>query len=60
MWIFIARRLRVFLVVALLLPLIATVARRLAERLEREGPTTGSRGLHVIEGTARGARSFLR
>lgn len=59
MWAFLFRRVRLFVVAAILLPVVASLARRLAERLEKDGPTMGSRGLHAIEGTARRARSIL-
>ncbi len=62
MWIFLFRRIRLFLVGVLLLPLVASLAHRLAERLERhgDGPTVGSRGLRTIEGVANWVRSLLR
>ncbi|WP_421733544.1 hypothetical protein [Cellulomonas sp.] len=59
MWAFLFKRVRLFLIAAILLPVIASLARRFAERLEQNGPTFGSRGLHAIEGTARRARSIL-
>ncbi|MET0789556.1 MAG: hypothetical protein ABWY33_09960 [Cellulomonas sp.] len=62
MWALIFRRLRLLVVVAVLLPVVASIARRLAERVERQqaGPTMGSRGLRVVETTATKARSLLR
>jgi hypothetical protein len=62
MWALISRRVRLLLVVLILLPLVATIARRLAGRLERskDGPTLGSRGLRVVETSATRARSLLR
>ena len=60
MWAFLLRRVRLFVVIAVLLPVITSLSRRLAERLERDGPTLGSRVLHLIEGTAGRARSVLR
>jgi len=62
MWFLLLRRVRLLLVVVVLLPLVATIARRLALRVERhqEGPTLGSRGLHVVESSATKARSLLR
>ncbi|WP_246125181.1 hypothetical protein [Cellulomonas xylanilytica] len=50
------------ILVIVLLPVVASVARRLAERVERrqEGQTLGSRGLRVVESSARRARSMLR
>ena len=62
MWFLISRRLRLLFVVLLLLPLVATIARRLATRVERkkDGPTLGSRGLRVVETSATKARSLLR
>ncbi|KQY43807.1 hypothetical protein [Cellulomonas sp. Root137] len=60
MWAFLFRRVRLFLIAAILLPVVASLARRLAERLEKDGPTRVSRGLHLIEGTAYRARSVLR
>jgi hypothetical protein len=59
-WAFLFKRVRVLVVAVVLLPVIASLARRFAERLERDGPTMGSRGLHAIEGTARRAGSLLR
>ncbi|WP_315096711.1 hypothetical protein [uncultured Cellulomonas sp.] len=59
MWAFLFKRVRVFVIAAVLLPVVGSLARRLAERMEKNGPTTGSRGLHVIEGAARRARSLL-
>ena len=59
MWAFLFRRVRLFIVAAILLPVVGSLARRLAERLEKDGPTMASRGLHAIEGTARRARSIL-
>jgi hypothetical protein len=61
-WAFFLRRVRVFLVIAVLLPIVASLARRLAERIERQADraTLGSRGLRTIEGVAGRARSLLR
>jgi hypothetical protein len=59
MWAFLLKRVRMFLVAAILLPVVASLARRLAERLEQDGPTVGSRGLHLVEGGARRARSLF-
>ena len=61
MWALILRRVRLLVVVAILLPLVAAVSRRLADRAERRhaGPTPGSRGLRLVESTAHRARSFL-
>jgi len=62
MWALLFRRVRMMVVVIVLLPVVATVARRLAERAERQNqsPTLGSRGLRAVETTARRARSMLR
>ncbi|WP_028047746.1 hypothetical protein [Cellulomonas sp. URHE0023] len=62
MWFLVFRRLRLILVAVLVLPLVATIARRLAVRAERrqDGPTLGSRGLRVVETSANRARSLLR
>ncbi len=62
MWAFFFRRVRLFLVIAIVLPVAASVARRLAERIERqsEGATFGSRVLRSIERVAGRARSMLR
>ncbi|GEK21078.1 hypothetical protein CXY01_15980 [Cellulomonas xylanilytica] len=62
MWALLFRRVRVMILVIVLLPVVASVARRLAERVERrqEGQTLGSRGLRVVESSARRARSMLR
>jgi len=61
-WFLLSRRIRLLLVGLVLLPLIATIARRLATRVEQrqEGPTLGSRGLRVVETSATKARSLLR
>ena len=62
MWALIFRRLRLIVVVTILLPVIGAVSRRLADRTERRhsGPTTASRGLRLVESSARRARSFVR
>ncbi|MEZ0447516.1 hypothetical protein [Cellulomonas sp. ICMP 17802] len=62
MWVLILRRVRLFLMIAVLLPVVSSLSRRMAERLERRaaGPTFGSRGLRTIEGVAGRARSALR
>ena len=62
MWALLLRRVRLLVVVALLLPVTATVARALARSAERRhgGPTTVSRGLRRGEGAARRTRSMLR
>ncbi|KQR15978.1 hypothetical protein [Cellulomonas sp. Leaf334] len=62
MWALLFRRVRLMVVVVVLLPVVASLARRLAERVERqqEHPTFGSRGLRIVESTATRARSFLR
>jgi len=62
MWFLLFRRLRVLVVVVVLLPVVASIARRLAERVERQqaGPTLGSRGLRAVQTTATRARSALR
>jgi|GEM_PF-1601209 len=60
MWFFFLRRLRLLLVVAVLLPVVAAIARRLAERLEQRGAGPGSRGLRIVESSALRARSVLR
>jgi len=62
MWALLFRRLRLMVVVIVLLPVVASIARRLAELVERrqEHPTLGSRGLRAVETTARRTRSFLR
>lgn len=61
MWALLLRRVRLLVVVALLLPVTATVARALARSAERRhgGPTTVSRGLRLVEGAARRTRSML-
>jgi len=59
-WAFFFRRVRVFVLAAVLLPVVSSLARRLAERLERGGPTLASRALHLVEGTAGRARAVLR
>ena len=62
MWFLLLRRVRVLVLVIVLLPLVATIARRLALRVERkkDGPTLGSRGLRAVETSATKARSLLR
>ena len=62
MWFLIFRRVRVLVLVIVLLPLVATIARRLAVRVERrkDGSTVGSRGLRAVETSATKARSLLR
>ena len=62
MWLFLSRRLRLFLLVAILLPLVSSLARRWAERYERThaGPTRGSRSLRLVENSAGWARGVLR
>ena len=60
MWAFLFRRVRVVLIAAVLLPVVSSLSRRLAERLEQNGPTRGSRGLHLVEGAAQRARSLFR
>lgn len=62
MWALIFRRVRLLLVAAVLLPVVSSIARRLAERVERQqdGPTRGSRGLRAIETGAIRARSLVR
>ena len=62
MWALLFRRVRLIVVAAVLLPVIGAVSRRLADRTERRhsGPTVGSRGLRLVESSARRARSFLR
>ena len=62
MWALLLRRVRLMIVVVVLLPVVASLARRLAERVERrqEGQTLGSRGLRAVETSARKARSLLR
>ena len=62
MWALVFRRLRVLVLAAVLLPVVSSVARRLAERVERHQthPTLGSRGLRVVESTATRARTLLR
>jgi len=62
MWFLLFRRLRQMVVVIVLLPVVASIARRLAERVERrqEHATLASRGLRTVESSARRARSFLR
>ena len=62
MWVLISRRLQLLVVVVVLLPVVAGIARRLAARTERrrQGPTMGSRGLRVVESSANKARSLLR
>jgi len=61
-WAFLFGRIRLLLVVVILLPIVASVARRLAALLERRaaGPTVASRGLRAIEGVAVWVRSLLR
>lgn len=62
MWALLFRRVRLLVVVLVLLPVVASIARRLADRVERQqaGPTLGSKGLRVVETTATKARSLLR
>lgn len=62
MWALLFRRVRVMFMVIVLLPVAASVARRLAELIERrrERPTLVSRGLRTVETSARRARSLLR
>jgi hypothetical protein len=60
MWFFFLRRLRLFLLAAVLLPVVASIARRLAERLEQRGTGAGSRGLRLVESSALRARAVLR
>ena len=62
MWFLLFRRLRVLVLVVVLLPVVASIARRLAARVERQqdGPTLGSRGLRAVQTTATKARSVLR
>ena len=62
MWALILRRLRLLVVLAVLLPVVAVVSRRLADWVERRhaGPTLVSRGLRLVESTAHRARSLLR
>ena len=62
MWFLLFRRVRMMIIGVVLRPVVASIARRLAERAERlnESPTVGSRGLRVVESTARRARSVLR
>ena len=62
MWALLLRRVRLMLLVAVLLPVVSSIARRLAERVERQNsaPTRGSRGLRTIEAMAGRTRSFLR
>ena len=59
MWAFLLKRVRTVVIAAVLLPVVASLSRRFAERLEKDGPTLGSRGLHLVEGTAKRARTFL-
>jgi|tagenome__1003787_1003787.scaffolds.fasta_scaffold5861026_1 hypothetical protein len=61
MWALLFRRVRLLVVGVVLLPVVASIARRLAQRVERrQGATLGSRGLRVVETSATRARSFLR
>ncbi|MBO3102757.1 hypothetical protein [Cellulomonas fengjieae] len=62
MWALVFRRLRLIVVAAVLLPVVSSVARRLAERVERRkaGPTLGSRGLRAVESAATKGRKLLR
>ncbi|GCE74956.1 hypothetical protein [Cellulomonas biazotea] len=62
MWAFFSRRLRTFLLAVVLAPVVAVVARRLAERVERAHPepTVASRGLRLVESAAGTVRRVLR
>ncbi|GEL97447.1 hypothetical protein [Cellulomonas terrae] len=62
MWALLFRRVRVMLTVIVLLPVVASISRRLAEAVERrqEHPTLVSRALRTVESSARRARSLLR
>ncbi|WP_426595699.1 hypothetical protein ACPPVS_08825 [Cellulomonas sp. McL0617] len=60
---FIFGRLRLLIVVVVLLPVVATISRRLADRLERRRggvSTIPSRGLRVVQASATRARAMLR
>jgi hypothetical protein len=61
MWKLLKLRLRTLVIVAVLVPLVGWVARRLAERTEQRhaGPTPTSRVLRGVDATARKARSFV-
>ena len=60
MWALLLRRVRLVIVAAVLLPVVASVSRRIAERLEKDGPTAASRSLHLVERTAGRARALVR
>jgi len=57
MWVFLSARLRRWLFVTAVLPLVAVVARSAADRVERrQGPTTLTRGLRRVGGLDRHGR----
>lgn len=62
MWAFLLRRVRTFLIAAVLAPVVAVAARRIAERVEaaHPQPTVASRGLRLLESAAGRVRAVLR
>jgi hypothetical protein len=60
-WFFLLRRVRLVVLGAVLLPLVAVLARRVAQGIEsrKERPTPVSRGLRLVEASATKARSWV-